>query len=228
MGKKVLLENHFELVVADNETLGRWHGAVVLSTAFTHGDLRKPYTVQELVQQRTFFQKFDVVEQVKMGREVEQNVIDWWKSDKVTRKAREMSFFPDKNRDTSVTTFVDNYEKWAHRLGYEPVKSIHADRNLFDISKLQHIIEISLKEKHHPWNYHDIIDVTSYLKALCGDRYGNLDIRKMEGVVYHDPRYDSAVDWLRVQKVASELGLIKIEPRTQSEDLINFDDDIPF
>lgn len=209
--KKVLLETHFDIAIADNETLGRWHNAVVLSTAITHGDLRKPYTIEELVEERTFFQKFDVKEQTQLGREIEGNTVQWWKSERVTDEARKMSLFPDKERDTSIRTFVSSYESWAHRLGFEPTNTIHGDRNLFDVSKLQHIIEMTLGEKHHPWSYHDIIDITSFLKAWTGDRYGGIDIRKLEGAVYHDPRWDAAVDWYRMQQAAVKIGILELE-----------------
>lgn len=209
--KRVLLENTTELVVADNETLGRWHDAIVLSTAFTHGDLRKKYSIEELVEERTFFQKFDVLEQKRLGRGTCQTTLDWWKSDKVSIEAKRTSLLADPERDTSISTFVREYESWAHALGYEPYGVIHGDRNLFDISKLQHIIEVSLGEKHHPWHYHDIIDITSFLKAWTGDRYGGVDIRKLDGAVYHDPRWDAAVDWYRMQQAAVSIGLLELE-----------------
>lgn len=211
MAGQVIFENAFEIVVADNETLGRWHNAIILSTAFTHGDIRKPLSLEELIEERTFFFKFDAKEQRKAGRELCKETASWWRTDKVCEAARKMSLYPDKTRDQPMDNFVKAYERFAHNLGYEPVNTIHMDRNLFDLSKLQHMIEVTLGQKHHPWHYHDIIDVVSFLRALCGDRYGNMDIRKMVGVVYHDPRYDAAVDWLRIQKVGLDLGLIELE-----------------
>lgn len=207
---QVLGVNTHDLVVVDNETLGRWHNAVILSTAFTYGDIREKLSVEQLIEERTFFYKFDAKEQKKAGREIEASTVEWWKSGKVTDEARKMSLYPDKERDQPMAGFVKAYERWAHLLGYEPVNTIHMDRNLFDVSKLQHMIEMTLKESHHPWHYHDIMDVVTWLRAMCGDRYGGVDIRKLKGVVYHDPRYDAAVDWLRTQSIAAEFGLIEI------------------
>lgn len=209
--KKVLLENCYDIVVGDTETLGRWDDAIVLSVAMTYGDLREPLTLQQLIEERTFFMKFDVREQIQLGRKVEMSTKEWWNSEKVTEEAKKMSYYPDPSRDQSIRLFRTEYESWAHQLGFEPVSTIHTDRNLFDFRKLQHIIEVTLGEKHHPWSYHDVEDITTRLKAYCGDRYGNMDIRKMVNVVYHDPRYDAAVDWLRLQSVAVQIGLLEID-----------------
>lgn len=210
MAKSVLLENVFDLVVADTETLDRWDDAIVLSAALTHGDLRKPYTIEQLVEERTFFMKFDVKEQVQLGRKSDQGTIDWWKSDKTSDVAREVSYYP-KDTDRSVRDFVREYEAWAHTLGFEPKSCIHTDRNLFDMRKLQHIIEVSLGETYHPWDYHDIEDLTTRLKAYTGDRYGNIDIRKLTNATYHDPRWDAAVDRYRLQAACVGIGLLELE-----------------
>ncbi len=207
----VLFENTYDLVVADSETLSRWDDAIMLSIAMTHGDLRKPYTVEQLVEERTFFMKFDSVEQAKLGRKTEPHTVNWWKSDKVCEEARKVSFYTDKARDESIRDFARKYTAWAHILGFDPYNTIHADRNLFDMRKLQHIINVTLGEEHHPWHYHDVEDISTRMKSYTGDRYGNIDIRKLEGAVYHDPRWDAAVDWYRTQQVGVQLGLVELE-----------------
>jgi hypothetical protein len=198
-----LLETTTELVVADTETLDRWDDAVVLSAALTYGDLKEDLSLEQLIEERTFFMKFDAKEQIKeLHRKVDKGTVSWWNDkSKVTDEARKMSYYPDITRDRSVRDFATEYVKWAHKIPFEPFKVIHCDRNLFDMRKLQHIIEVSLHERH-PWDYHNIIDVVSTLKAWGTGRYGGMDIRKMAGVVYHDPRYDAAVDWLRIQNAA--------------------------
>ena len=203
----ILFETTNEICVCDTETLGRWDNSIILSVAFCHGDLSKPYTVEELIEERGFFMKFDVKSQVEeLERKSCVQTIEWWKSDKVTEKAREVSFYPS-FADHHVSKFEGFYLRWAHLMGFEPNQTIHMDRNLFDLRKLQHAQEISLGYGSTPWNYHNIEDITTRLKAYTGDRYGGLDIRKLEGVTYHDPRYDAAVDWLRLRNAALLLNL---------------------
>lgn len=206
-----LLEHTFELMVCDTETADRWDDALVFSAAFTHGDLRKPYTLEELVEERTFFYKFNAREQLKAGRKVSQGTIDWWKSDKVSEIARIVSFYPSEVNDKPMAGFHDEYLIWCHKMMLEPKNIIHTDRNLFDLRKLQHIIEVTLGGyADEPWDYHKIIDVTSTLRAWGADRYAGVDARTLPGMVYHDPRFDAALDWLRVQATAVKCGLLEI------------------
>ena len=206
-----LCEDTTEVVVFDSETLGRWDDSIILSVAATHGDLSIPFSVEQLIEERTFFMKFSATEQRKAGRQSQQAVIDWWKSNKVSDEARAVSLRPTPD-DVSMLHFVPEYIKWAHKMLFEPKKVIHTDRNLFDLSKLQHMIEMTLgQESHEPWHYHNIIDVTSTLRAWGADRYAGIDIRKLNGVVYHDPRYDAAIDWLRLQATAKKLGILEVK-----------------
>lgn len=206
-----LLENGCtELIVCDSETLDRWDDAIVLSISFVYGDLKKRISFEELVE-KSFFMKFRAKEQVAMGRKVGQTTMDWWKGSKVSDEARKMSFIPDPGRDVSVREFYPEYMKWCHLQGIEPFKIIHTDRNLFDLRKIQHILEVSLSSNQCPWDYHNIIDVTSTLRAWGADRYAGVDARTFPGMCYHDPRHDAALDWLRVQATAEKLGLLEIE-----------------
>lgn len=205
-----ILSDSFELVVGDTETLSRWDDAVILSAAMTYGDMRKRFTVEQLIEENTFFMKFDVKAQIKDGRKTEKTTMDWWKSSKVTNEARMVSLYPSEN-DRPITDFANEYIKWAHSKMFEPKKVLHADRNLFDFRKLQHAIEITYGNAGgEPWHYHNIIDIVSTLRAWDDSRYGSIDIRKMKNAVYHDPRWDSAVDWLRIQARGEALELITV------------------
>lgn len=203
-----LLEHSNELVVCDSETCDRWDDAVVLSVAFTHGDLRNKYTLEQLVEDHTFFYKFNAKEQAENGRKVCKKVMDWWQSEKVSDQARSVSLFPA-STDRPMSEFALEYLMWCHKMGFEPKNTIHSDRNLFDLCKLQHIMSVTLGGvQDEPWNYHNIIDVTSTLRAWGADRYAGVDARSLSGMVYHDPRYDAALDWLRIQATAVKAGLL--------------------
>lgn len=206
-----LLEQTHELVVCDTETADRWDDAVVFSAAFTHGDLRQRYTLEQLVEERTFFFKFNAREQLKAGRKTCKSVIEWWKSDKVSEVARIMSLYSSEVNDKPMAEFRDAYVTWCHKMMLEPKNIIHCDRNLFDLRKLQHIIEVTLGGyADEPWDYHNIIDVTSTLRAWGADRYAGVDARTLPGMIYHDPRYDAALDWLRMQATAVNAGLLEL------------------
>lgn len=207
------------LAVADNETLCRWHTAVNLSTAFTIADLTKTFTLEELVKEHTFFMKFDAAEQVKAGRTVCKRVREWWNDEeKVSEEARKVSYYPDPERDCKMADFKPAFMAWCHERGITPSKIDFTDRNLFDLSKLQHMIEVTLGQYgEEPWHYHNIADCVSVLKAWGADRYAGIDARTLEGMVYHDPRYDAALDWLRWQKTAWSLGLIEVEGWVREE-----------
>lgn len=200
-----LCEHSTELVVCDSETLDRWDDAIVLSASFVYGDLTKEISFEELVD-TAFFMKFDAKEQKAMGRKIDQGTLDWWRSDKVDEEARKISLYPAAH-DRSVSEFTKEYNIWAHKKLFEPKNVIHTDRNLFDLRKLQHIIEVHLKQKE-PWDYHNIIDVTSTLRAWGADRYAGVDARTYPGMTYHDPRCDAALDWLRLRQTAINAGLI--------------------
>lgn len=207
------------LAVADNETLCRWHTAIILSTAFTIADLTKAYTLAELVNDRTFFMKFDATEQRKAGRTVCEHTIAWWKSDKVTEEARKASLHPNPELDQPMSAFRPAFMAWCHERGISAHGIDFCDRNLFDLSKLQHMMEVTLGAYgSEPWDYHNISDVVSTLKAWGADRYAGINARELEGMVYHDPRYDAALDWLRWQKTAWTLGLLEVEGWVRDED----------
>lgn len=206
-----LLEHTHEVIVCDTETADRWDDAIVFSAAFTYGDLRQRFTLEQLVEERTFFYKFNAREQRRAGRKSHAGTIDWWKSDKVSEVARIMSLYPSEINDRPMSEFRDEYVKWCHQMRLEPKNIIHCDRNLFDLRKLQHIIEVTLGGyADEPWDYHNIIDVTSTLRAWGADRYAGIDARKLPGMVYHDPRFDAALDWLRIQATAVNAGLLEL------------------
>lgn len=203
------------LAVADSETLGRWDDAVVLSWATTVANLTKRYTLQELVDKHTFFIKLNVEEQLNLGRVKDKETVEWWLGTgkrHPCQEAREVSLFP-RDTDTSIFQLADDIRKGCHRLGVDPRAVDWCDRNLFDLRKAQHIIEVTCKQySNEPWDYHQTFDIVSWLKgAGQSDRYAGIKAWELEGMVYHDPRYDAALDWLRIQKTMEDLMGLKVE-----------------
>ncbi|AIX13021.1 dexA exonuclease A [Erwinia phage phiEa2809] len=192
------------LAVADSETLGRWDTAIMLSWATTLADLTKKYEFLELVEDHTFFIKLDASEQMKLGRETDKPTMDWWQSGGKrgpSEEAKAVSLRPSAN-DRSIFTLADDIRVGCHRLGIDPRSVDWCDRNMFDLRKAQHIIEVTCgQDSNEPWHYHDTFDIVSWLKGVGQtDRYAGVKAWEIEGMVYHDPRHDAALDWLRVQK----------------------------
>ncbi|WJJ54000.1 exonuclease [Escherichia phage AV101] len=197
------------LAVADSETLGRWDDAVMLSWAHTIADLTKRYTLQQLVEERTTFIKLNVKEQIELGRVKDQGTVEWWLGAGKRNPcdaARAVSLYP-KEDDISIFQLADEIRKGCHRLGVDPRSVDWCDRNLFDLRKAQHIIEVTCKQdSNEPWDYHHTFDIVSWLKGVGQqDRYAGIKAWELEGMVYHDPRYDAALDWLRIQKTMEDL-----------------------
>lgn len=205
------------LAVMDTETLGRWDDAVVLSVAVTVADLTKAYTFDQLVAERTFFVKLNVKEQAEAGRKVEKVTLDWWndntKWNSPSDAARKVSLIPAKDSEISMYKLTDAITVGCHRLGIDPQKIDWCDRNLFDLKKVQHIIEITCGQYDQvPWNYHSIFDVVSWLKGIGQmDRYAGVNPKDIPTMVYHDPRHDAALDWLRIQKTMQEFLNLEVK-----------------
>ncbi|AVO22857.1 exonuclease [Erwinia phage vB_EamM-Bue1] len=192
------------LAVADSETLGRWDTAIMLSWATTLADLTKKYEFLDLVENHTFFIKLDASEQMKLGRETDKPTMDWWQSGGKrgpSEEAKAVSLRPSAN-DRSIFTLADDIRVGCHRLGIDPRSVDWCDRNMFDLRKAQHIIEVTCgQDSNEPWDYHHTFDIVSWLKGVGQtDRYAGVKAWEIEGMVYHDPRHDAALDWLRVQK----------------------------
>lgn len=204
------------LAVMDSETLGRWDDAIVLSVAVTIADLTKAYTFQQLVDERTFFIKLDASEQRRLGRQTDKSTMDWWQGVNTkhgpSEEAKAVSLRPSAD-DRSVFTLADDIRVGCHRLGIDPTKVDWCDRNLFDLRKVQHIIEVTCGQYgSEPWDYHHTFDVVSWLKGVGQtDRYAGVKSWELEGMLYHDPRHDAALDWLRIQKTMVDFMALEVK-----------------
>lgn len=203
------------LAVVDTETLGRWDDAVVLSGAVTAANLTQKYTFQELLHDHTFFVKLNAKEQIELGRKVEKSTREWWYGNgkrNPTEEARLVSLYPHED-DISIFSLADEIVKGCHRIGVEPKCIDWCDRNMFDLRKIQHIIEITCKQdSREPWDYHNTFDIVSWLKGMGQtDRYAGVKPWEIEGMVYHDPRHDAALDFLRVQKTLVDMHGLELK-----------------
>lgn len=196
-----------QLISLDTETLGRWDDAIVLSIGATGGDVTKPVSFEELVD-NGFFMKLDAKEQKRLGRATCQTTLDWWR--KQSAEITKMSMLPSAN-DESVMDIRGKLLAFFEKYG-DPKDLFMADRNLFDFRKLQHIIEINCNQVE-PWDYHNLGDFSSMFKAWGAGRYGGInanDIAPRFGFQYHNPVHDAALDWLRTQHTLVRIGVIEM------------------
>ncbi|CAL9959663.1 exonuclease [Vibrio phage D528] len=214
------ITSNWMLGVMDSETLDRWDDAVVLSVATTIADLRQPLTFTQLVNEHTHFMKFDAKEQRVAGRKFNPKIMDeFWKNDKKTCEiARRVSLYPDPTREYKMGDFRDSFLRFCNERGVNAKDMAICDRNLFDLRKMQHIIEVTLGEYgSEPWHYHNIFNITDVFLAHGFDRYMGINPYELqkdpmfEGMfIYHDPSNDAALDWLRFQKFLVEIGLLEV------------------
>lgn len=203
------IDQPIPLGVMDSETLGRYDDAIVLSVATTVADLRKRFSLLELVNNHTIFVKLDAKDQFERGRVKDPGTVAWWMDKKkVGDEARAVSLYP-KPDDVKIDRLSELLVTGCHKLGYDPRSFDWCDRNMFDLRKCQHIMEITCGQYgSEPWHYHNTWDIVSWLKGVGVDRYAGIDARNYPGMVYHDPRHDAALDWLRIQNVyVTEFGL---------------------
>lgn len=197
------------LCVGDLETLGRYDDTIILSGGFVTAKWGQTYTFKELVRDHSYFIKFDVSHQIQLGRTVEPSTREWWKSDKVSDAARKASYEPNRVLEKHLRDFFTEYRAWCHSRGIECQNIDFADRNLFDFKKLDHVEAITLNDEPlRPWNYHDVFDIPSVLKAWGGNRYGGIAVDDIDGFIYHHPVHDAAIDFLRLQYQAAEMGIV--------------------
>lgn len=201
----------------DSETLTRWDDAIILSVAAVTEDITVPWSFQELVD-RAWFAKLDATEQSKAGRKADTHTKSWWGQQ--SEEAKRMSLYPspdDLQMEQLYRSLDTHLEDKPKELGVERKEIEYADRNLFDFRKLQHMFEVTMG-KEVLWNYHNLRDFTTMLESLGDKRYGRIypnDIPPRFGFIYHDPRHDAALDWLRVQDIMVRLGFIELPKNYQ-------------
>lgn len=159
-----------------------------------------PYTMDELIDSAKFL-KFDIKEQCYMhNRKPEPGTLDWWQNT-VDSKIRERLLTPsDEDKPlSSIHTFLEEDRNvnvvWTRGNTFDPIFVTFACKDL------------GLDE---PYDWWKIRDTRSYLDGLLyGFSMSNKFIPKecsnYDEAMLHDPRYDIALDIMRMQSVIREL-----------------------
>lgn len=198
-----------EVCIADLETLAHHSDAQVLSAGFVVAPLKELKTFSELVDNHSLFLKFDIKEQgVKYHRAFDESIMkEFWLDDtKTSKEAREISLYP-KSTDVSIDRLSNELFKFfvEQKIKFKTVDI--GDRNAYDLSKMSHIF--GQTNTIQPWSYRNGFEIVSVLKAWGADRYAGIDPKDIPRMVYHHPVHDSALDWLRMQYQAIEVGAIE-------------------
>lgn len=183
--------------VIDLETLAAGSDAPILSLGLTVGRYDDTgMTFQKLVETGLYL-KFDLKEQLAKGRKTSNRVVKWWYEQ--TPEARKI-LIPDPVRDVSLYHAPHYIKKFFEDKGLDIKKVDLYDRNSFDLSKLQYLVEEDLNEDVF-WNYRHMFDIPTMIRVLGFDRYAGVQVSDFPGAVYHNALHDAAVDHMRIMKV---------------------------
>jgi hypothetical protein len=183
-------------IVYDYETFGQNpHNAAVVGLASLEFDesrfLENPYTYEELLNLVKYF-KFDVAEQVKMGRVIEKSSLDWWKE--LPKEVRD-NMIPSSD-DISIRTLPDIFNE----LGLQDCDRVYTRGNNFDPVITRTIYDyLGVSENYKWWTLRDtrsLFDGMTY-----GHNIKNTFIPEglEDKFKAHDPKHDVAMDVMRFQ-----------------------------
>ena len=185
-------------MIYDYETLGQdVVNCPVLSMAVFAFDtdrfISNPYTLNEIVDGSTYV-KFDVNEQVKVyKRVIEASTLDWWKTQSKEAQRSQLKAY---STDVSITEMPDVLASI-----YTTEAAVYTRGNPFDPIITETMCKIMNKPSPYPW--WSIRDTRSMIDGLSyGSNISNSfvpDSVDWKDVVVHDPRYDIALDVLRLQ-----------------------------
>ena len=172
----------------DLETLGTRPGCVVLTLGAVKFD---PYKLDSFGD--SLYLRFDVDEQIGLGREVQQDTLDWWsKQDPAVREEA----LGDSDR-VSLETVTKQLNKFL--VG---VEDIWAQGPVFDIVILENLYR--QLEKPCPWNYWQIRDSRTLFSV-----HGDPRVKGRSG--HHDALADCIYQAQGVQEIYKKQNITKPE-----------------
>lgn len=173
-------------VMLDLETLGVDPESVILTLGAVKFD---PYTAKEPFDQ--LYIKLDVDEQVSMGREVNNDTVEWWS--RQDEQAQAEAF--DMNGRISVAEALKQLNRFV--VG---VDKIWAQGVVFDIGMIENLYRMA--KTPVPWNFWQVRDSRTVLDMV------NYDVREsLKQTGLHNSLQDSIFQAKAVQRVFSDLGV---------------------
>lgn len=184
------------LAVIDLETLAADGAAPILSLGLTVGRYDDATRTFDSLVEGGLYLKFNLKEQLEKGRKPSQRVVKWWYDQ--SADARKV-LIPDPANEISLYDIKRYLLEYFATLNLDIKKVDFYDRNCFDLSKLQYLVEEDLKEDVF-WNYHQTFDIPTAFRFMGFDRYGGVRVSDFPGAVYHNALHDAAVDHMRLYK----------------------------
>lgn len=198
--------------VFDVESLGTRENSVILSWALVSFQPDEDFTYDSLIE-NAYFDKLDVKDQFRAGREKDDSTIEWWR--KQTKEARKMSLIPDPERDLPMLDAYHNMVNYLKKTGHRR-NSIIWTRGSMDWTLLEHMCAINLNVLT-PWLYNQVRDVRTAVDLLTGSSNGYCTVLPEAGVPDNVPKHDPVVDC-----AFDACMLVYPDPKN------NIEDDIPF
>lgn len=187
----------------DMETLNAYDDAVILSIGLCCVEFSKTAceiganNFQWLVDKSIEF-KLDTTDQIQnYKRTVRKKELDWWREQ--SPEAKEvLKKLPTDIKLSELPKMIEQFLN-HQGIGWQGVTLI--DRRGFDIWKLQHVMEENLEYPRVPWDYREQYEFSSIFSILTGDRYANIKPSDVEGMIYHNAKYDATLDMYRLFNV---------------------------
>ena len=191
---KQKFSDHFSII--DTETLGINSDSCILSlgvTVSTYDDI--DITFNDLVETGMYL-KFNLAEQIKLGRTTNKDTIKWW----FTQSEEARKVLKPSEEDVSLYSLHGKLQEFYGNKGID-IKNvdIYERSSGFDLGKLQHLF-VDQQKSEVPWNRHNTYEISTALRFLGFNRYGNTLPSDFHGATYHNAMSDACIDHLRLLK----------------------------
>jgi hypothetical protein len=185
------------LSVIDTETLGIGSSSCILSIGVTLSTYEnKDITFKELMDSGMYL-KFDIAEQRKHKRTVNDETCKWW----FTQPEEARKVLKKSDQDVSIYSLYDKLTEFYSDRGVD-IKNVdlYERSSGFDLGKLQDLFIEDQKYPEVPWNRHNTYEISTALRFLGFNRYGNMRVSDFSDAQYHNAMSDATVDHIRILK----------------------------
>ena len=179
----------------DVETLGVESNCVVLSAAMVHFDPEKRPTYQDLLDNACFV-KFDVKEQMGVGRTASKSTLEWWKGQH--EYVRKTSLDPSRE-DMTVENGMQKFYDYMKQFSNADKQTMWARGSLDQMAIDSLAVKFALQEitGYNMWR-----DVRTAVDIMFGTTNGYVEVDhplfKRHEVIKHHPVHDCALDAMQL------------------------------
>ena len=179
----------------DVETLGVESTTVVLSAALIHFDPEKRPTYQDLLDDACFV-KFQVKEQMDVGRSASKSTLEWWKGQH--EYVRKVSLDPSRD-DMTVENGFNKFYDYMSRFPRPKAQTMWARGSLDQMAIDSLAVKFDMEEitGYNMWR-----DVRTAVDILFGTTNGYVEVVhplfQRHEVIKHHPVHDCALDVMQL------------------------------